>query len=84
LATRNRFLVWDRDQQGGPPPAVVPRLPVRQRAAALAPKLEMLGDYTNGENAKLTAGLGDMGADPVPVVRAAHAGSKEHHGAPVK
>src|SRR6266550_4161369 len=45
--------------------------------AALALEVERLGDYTDGENAKLTRGPGDNGRCP-GAGTAAHAGSNEH------
>ena len=46
--------------------------------AALALEVEWLGDYTDGENAKLTCGLGDNRRCP-GTGTAAHTGSNEHH-----
>src|SRR5262249_4857979 len=70
-------LVWD-DQQG------VRRLEQFRDACfsnvhtALALEVEWLGDYTDGENAKLTRGLGYNRRRP-GAGTAAHAGSNEHH-----
>jgi hypothetical protein len=72
-----QVLVWD-DQQG------VHRLEQFRDACfgkahtALALEVEWLGDYTDGENAKLTRGLSYNRRCP-GAGTTAHAGSNEHH-----
>ena len=72
-----QVLVWD-DEQGVHDAHQFRDAGFGKTHAALALEVEWLGDYTDGENAKLTRGLGDNGRCP-GTGTAAHTGSNEHH-----
>ena len=81
LATRNRF--WFGMISRVSTTLSSSAMPASATHATLALEVEWLGDYTDGENAELTRGLGNNGCCP-GAGTAAQAGSTNTMCAPVK